>query len=226
MSSITFRYVPPPSLQMSWKRKANQPNRLADHKIETTTNNNNREPVSKELSELPLTEFPKSSNSEPSPSTPMEFAAASSSSSSALHFLSPPSMSSGGGGGGCPLNLSPNKSSRCHTQTVTTKIPAGCCREYPSAREAASADIMTILRGACLSSGLSRDDKMALLAEITSQISGLKRQLGAPNATYNSPKVGLKPVDDWFTQIYYSNLGDMRRDIKPFCLQLGVCHSV
>ncbi|VDD76874.1 unnamed protein product [Mesocestoides corti] len=73
----------------------------------------------------------------------------------------PPSTNHGG-----ILNLSPTA-----TKTISSK----------SQREAASADIMSILRDACLSSSLSREEKISLLSEVTSQISGLKRQLNSPH---------------------------------------------
>ncbi|KAL5966896.1 Transcription factor SOX-5 [Taenia solium] len=84
---------------------------------------------------------------------------------------------------GCILNLSPKA-------TVNTGPSP------KSQREAASADIMSILRDACLSSNLSREEKISLLSEVANQISGLKRQLNSSPLNASSNSNGSKTDDD------------------------------
>ncbi|VDK33530.1 unnamed protein product [Taenia asiatica] len=92
-------------------------------------------------------------------------------------FLPHPSNTS------CILNLSPKA-------TVNTGPSP------KSQREAASADIMSILRDACLSSSLSREEKISLLSEVANQISGLKRQLNSSPLNASSNSNGSKTDDD------------------------------
>ncbi len=149
---------------MSWKRKANQPSRLKDQLSESEEN---------EVIEVSPEAAPKAQSTSPNTlvngnktDEKMEFAPP--------HFLPPPPGI---------LNLSPPKPASSNTvgSVGGGGIPnSGAPNGTKSQREAASADIMTILRGACLSPGLSREDKILLLSEVTSQISGLKRQLNSP----------------------------------------------
>ncbi|VDM33969.1 unnamed protein product [Hydatigera taeniaeformis] len=84
---------------------------------------------------------------------------------------------------GCILNLSP--------KAAVTTAPSP-----KSQREAASADIMSILRDTCLSSNLSREEKISLLSEVANQISGLKRQLNSSPLNTSSNSNGSKTDDD------------------------------
>ena len=79
---------------------------------------------------------------------------------------------------GCIVNLSSNVTASSATPVTSPKTQ----------REIASADIISILRETCLSSSLSREEKISLLSEVASQISGLKRQLNSSplNSSNNS----------------------------------------
>ncbi|KAL5109805.1 Transcription factor SOX-5 [Taenia crassiceps] len=142
---------------MSWKRKANQPNRLKELPPESPSLIRLAHKSSNTSSTVDITGSPEV----------MEF----------VPFLPHPSNSS------CILNLSPKA-------TVNTGLSP------KSQREAASADIMSILRDACLSSNLSREEKISLLSEVANQISGLKRQLNSSPLNTSGNSNGSKTDDD------------------------------
>ena len=101
---------------------------------------------------------------------------------------------------GCILNLSPT--------SITTSTTAGATAPSPKTqRETASADIISILRDACLSSSLSREEKISLLSEVANQISGLKRQLNSSPLNSSTNSNGSKVCGSTEEIIYsYDNI--------------------
>ncbi|CDS42607.1 sox transcription factor [Echinococcus multilocularis] len=125
-------------------------------------------------------------------------------------FLPQPSSTS------CILNLSPKA-------TVNTGPSP------KSQREIASADIMSILRNACLSSNLSREEKISLLSEVANHISGLKRQLNSSPLNISGNSNGSKTDDDTplnLTQSKHETSEEKQMEPPSWCGQENAIPSI